>query len=149
MSFAQFRIDAYMYKFLYVCIYTCTHTSVSNFSFPEESAYPPRKETRGLPCNRDSSPWSHPQRDAANKRTSSIEMERRYIRSDRPLLPRHSCEGIEDRLQIMRVICSSRRRKPIDKRISFAYTYIYLSLDKDNARNTYFFKLEYKKYKIM
>lgn len=95
-----------------VCVWVCTlciytYTCVSNFSFPEESAYPPRKET-WLLCNRDSSsPWFRLRWDAENKRTNGIEMEGRYIQSDCPLLSRHSCERIGNRLQITLVICCS------------------------------------------
>lgn len=97
-----------------VCVYLCvyTYTCVSNFSFPEESAYPPRKET-WLLCNQDSSSsWSRLRWDAENKRTNGIEMEGRYIQSDCPLLSRDSCERIGDRLQITLAIyylCNGKR----------------------------------------
>jgi len=88
-SFAQFRMDVYTYMYIftiYACVYVPVHIyiyiSVSNFSFPEESAYPPRKETR-LPRNRDSSsPWSRLRWDVENKRMNGIEMEGRYTQSN-------------------------------------------------------------------
>lgn len=69
-SFAQFRMNPYMRVYIHACTYICTnkyiyththiciytlarrYTFVSNFSFPEESAYPLRTRT-GLPRNRE------------------------------------------------------------------------------------------------
>lgn len=118
-SFAQFRMGVCLHAYTWVCArarYAYIHIHAFPISLFRKSPliHLARKRgccateirrLRGLVVR-----W-----DAENKRTNGIEMEGRYIQSDCPLLSRHSCERIGNRLQITLVIyCWC-----IGKRISF------------------------------